>query len=147
MLNNMLGEEDLNRAGFHNWEPNERITSMMAPTLVCKNGKPLLALGTGGANRIRTAILQVICNTIDFRMEPDAAVNSPRVHWEDNTLSLEPGFKIEDYEQIEDFKSFENVLYQKNNMFFGGVHAVYMDPDWKLRGAGDMRREGTVMEC
>ncbi|NNF21970.1 MAG: gamma-glutamyltransferase, partial [Saprospiraceae bacterium] len=56
MLNNMLGEEDLNPAGYHNWNINERMTSMMAPTMVLKDGKPVLALGTGGANRIRTAI-------------------------------------------------------------------------------------------
>ena len=147
MLNNMLGEEDLNRAGFHNWKPNERITSMMAPSLISNKGYPVMALGTGGANRIRTAILQVISNTIDFKMEPNDAVNSPRVHWEDNTLSLEPGFNIEDYQQIEDIESFDLVPYQNINMFFGGVHAVAMDQKWRLKGAGDNRREGTVLEC
>jgi len=56
MVNNMLGEEDLNPYGFHQWQENVRISSMMAPTIVLKNNQPEIVLGSGGSNRIRTAI-------------------------------------------------------------------------------------------
>ncbi|MDX1576417.1 MAG: gamma-glutamyltransferase, partial [Kiloniellales bacterium] len=66
MLNNMLGEEDLNVAGFHAWREGTRMASMMAPTLAFLADGGVAALGSGGSNRIRTAILQVLSNLIDF---------------------------------------------------------------------------------
>jgi len=51
---------------------------MMAPTIVLKDNQPEIVLGSGGSNRIRTAILQVISNIIDFKMPVDVAVDSPR---------------------------------------------------------------------
>ncbi|HKN95177.1 MAG TPA: gamma-glutamyltransferase, partial [Thermoleophilaceae bacterium] len=59
-LNNMLGEADLNPHGYHRHEPGRRIPSMMAPTVVLREGKPEVALGSAGSNRIRSAILQTI---------------------------------------------------------------------------------------
>ncbi|MEE8428678.1 MAG: gamma-glutamyltransferase, partial [Gammaproteobacteria bacterium] len=49
MLNNMLGEQDLNPAGFHRWTPNERMTSMMSPTLLVDGKGRLIATGSGGS--------------------------------------------------------------------------------------------------
>ena len=59
-LNNMLGEQDLNPLGFHRHPPGRRLPSMMAPTVVLRDGAPELALGSAGSNRIRSAILQTI---------------------------------------------------------------------------------------
>src|SRR5919197_2420454 len=67
-LNNMLGEEDLNPHGHHRHEPGRRIPSMMAPTVVLRDGKPEVALGSAGSNRIRSAILQTILNVVDRGM-------------------------------------------------------------------------------
>ena len=64
MVNNMLGEEDLNPHGFHQWQCNQRISSMMSPTILLRNNQPEIVLGSGGSNRIRTAILQVIPNLL-----------------------------------------------------------------------------------
>ena len=93
MLNNMLGEEDLNPQGFHRWPVNQRMTSMMSPSLVLQPKGRSIALGSGGSNRIRSAILQVLVNLIDFVMSPDDAVNQPRVHFEAGgspVMQLEP---------------------------------------------------------
>jgi gamma-glutamyltranspeptidase/glutathione hydrolase len=77
MLNNMIGEADLNPFGFHNWPVDRRLSSMMSPTMILEEGKPQFVLGSGGSNRIRTAILQVISNLIDFRQSlPDAIAAS-----------------------------------------------------------------------
>ena len=140
MVNNMLGEEDLNPQGFHQWQENVRISSMMAPTIVLKDHQPEIVLGSGGANRIRTAILQVISNIIDFKMPVDAAVNNPRIHCEGGVLNIEPGFRDEVIEDL--LTSNEQLtLWNKKNMFFGGVHTV-MEAAGSISGAGDDRRNG-----
>lgn len=144
MLNNMLGEEDLHPQGFHQWQPNQRISSMMAPTMILKDGKPELVLGSGGSNRIRTAILQVISNVLDFGMPLSEAIAAPRIHWERGILHSEPGNGAAalQAEQLPDTQ--EVVTWQQQNMFFGGVHAVTLDEAGNLQGAGDARRGGAV---
>ena len=141
MVNNMLGEEDLNPHGFHQWTPNQRMSSMMAPTMVLQGGRPYLVLGSGGSNRIRTAILQVISNLVDFDMSLAAAVAAPRIHWENDLFHLEPGYDRDALGHI--IGSAEPVWWQAQNMFFGGVHAVGLDAGG-LHGAGDSRRRGAV---
>ena len=54
----MMGEEDLNPHGWFSWPDGIRLPSMMAPTCVLKDGNPELILGSGGSNRIRSAITQ-----------------------------------------------------------------------------------------
>jgi len=144
MLNNMLGEEDLHPQGFHQWMPNQRISSMMAPSLILKGGKPQLVLGSGGSNRIRTAILQVISNVLDFHMPIAEAITAPRLHWERGTLHLEPGFDTQAAMSDCVPETSEQITWQQQNMFFGGVHAVAVGEDGELHGAGDDRRGGAV---
>lgn len=146
MVNNMLGESDLNPHGFHQWQENMRISSMMAPTIVLKNNQPEIVLGSGGSNRIRTAIFQVISNIIDFKMHVDAAVNSPRVHWENNVFNIEPGFSDSVIKEI--ISSTEQVvLWNQKNMFFGGVHTVMENSEGFIEGAGDKRRNGAIAQA
>ena len=144
MINNMLGEEDLHPQGFHHWAPNQRISSMMAPTIVLRNDQPQLVLGSGGSNRIRTAILQVVSNMLDFGMPLETAVTAPRIHWERGVLHLEPGYDLQTAQQIKSEETTEVVPWQQQNMFFGGVHAVAIAEDGQLHGAGDIRRGGAV---
>lgn len=144
MLNNMLGEEDLHPHGFHQWQPNQRISSMMAPTMILKEGKPELVLGSGGSNRIRTAILQVIANVLDFEMSLEAAIAAPRIHWERGRFNFEPGYSIAGMPQGPLLDTSESLAWQGKNMFFGGVHAVARDAAGEMHGAGDDRRGGAV---
>lgn len=145
MMNNMLGEEDLNPNGFHSWPTDVRMSSMMSPTMVLKDGQPEIVLGSGGSNRIRTAILQVISNMLDFKMPVQEAVEAFRIHWERNAFNIEPGFgsavvaKLKDINRNDDFKEFP-----EKNMFFGGVHTVTCCGD-DLEGAGDDRRSGVCI--
>lgn len=147
MMNNMLGEEDLNPNGFHQWQENTRIASMMAPTIVLKDQQPEIVLGSGGSNRIRTAILQVISNILDFQMSVEQAVDSPRIHWENAVFNLEPGFSEAALKKLHVPADEERVLWQQENMFFGGVHTVLRDVDGTITGAGDRRRSGVVLSC
>ena len=143
MLNNMLGEDDLNPYGFHQWRENVRISSMMSPTIVLKDNRPEIVLGSGGSKRIRTAILQVISNIIDFQMPVDLAVNNSRIHWEDGVLNLEPGWSEDAIANLI-YAEEKLLLWNQQNMFFGGVHTVMEDEAGIISGAGDRRRHGAI---
>ena len=139
MLNNMLGEEDLNPEGFNRWPCDVRVSSMMAPTLA-EDARHLIAIGSGGSNRLRTAILQTLCNLIDFGMTPEQAVEAPRIHFERNRLDIEPGFDEAAINHlITDYP--ENHQWSSHNLFFGGTHTVCWDGH-RFTGAGDPRRGG-----
>jgi gamma-glutamyltranspeptidase/glutathione hydrolase len=73
--------------------PGKRPLSSMTPTIVLKDGKPFLVTGSPGGSRIINAVLQVIVNAIDFRMNVADAVNAPRVHhqWLPDEVVVEPG--------------------------------------------------------
>jgi gamma-glutamyltranspeptidase/glutathione hydrolase len=78
LLNNMLGEEDLSPAGFHLWRPGTRMASMMAPTIAEAGSGRIAALGSGGSNRIRSAVLQVVLHLVDRDRGAQDAVEAPR---------------------------------------------------------------------
>ncbi len=139
MLNNMLGEEDLNPHGFFKWSPYIRLPSMMSPTIVLKNEKPYLSLGSAGSNRIRSAIIQTILNYLIFNMDINSSVNSPRIHFENGTVYFEPGFDKSVIKEVEKF--YKVVEFKEKSLFFGGVQAVTGD----FQGAGDERRGGYVI--
>ncbi len=95
-VNNIMGEEDLSPAGFHLAPPGTRMPSMMAPTVVLRDGEVEIVLGSAGSNRIRSAILQVIVGVVDHGMAAGEAVNAPRVHFEDGIVFAEPGVPVEE---------------------------------------------------
>src|SRR5665647_1990379 len=74
--------------------PGKRPLSSMTPTIVLKDGKPVLVTGSPGGSRIISAVLQVITNVIDFHMPIDNAVTAPRLHhqWQPDEVYAEPGF-------------------------------------------------------
>ncbi len=143
VLNNMLGEEDLNPAGFQAWPPDHRLCSMMAPSAVLWPDGRAVATGSGGSNRIRTAMLQVIVNLVDFGLTVEEAVHAPRIHWENGLLSIEGGFDPERIRPLLDEYP-EHHLWTETNMFFGGAHSVSGDGR-SLSGVGDPRRAGVCL--
>ncbi|MGN6215920.1 MAG: gamma-glutamyltransferase family protein [Solirubrobacterales bacterium] len=144
ILNNMLGEEDLNPAGFHLIAPGRRVPSMMAPTVVLRDGEIVLALGSAGSNRIRSAILQTVVRAVEQGFPVEAAVEAPRLHFEQGTVQAEPGIDEAALERIEA----RGVPVRRRpaiNLFFGGVQAVSRNPrSGELGGGGDPRRGGAV---
>jgi gamma-glutamyltranspeptidase/glutathione hydrolase len=145
MLNNMLGEEDLASGSLDAWREGTRLSSMMAPTIILETDGPVTALGTGGSNRIRTAILQVAVNLLDRGMSLEDAVEAPRLHVErDGTISFEPGLP----EAVRaEFLALEDKAHAwpDRNLFFGGVHAARRHGDGGVEGAGDPRRQGAAL--
>ncbi len=147
LLNNMLGEEDLNRCGFHRWRTNRRLASMMSPTVVLGADGSRLALGTGGSNRIRSAIVQVLVNTLHFHLPLQQAISAPRLHLEGRKLSLEPGLEPAVFDQLAAQAGpglLEIHPWPAPNLFFGGVHMVRSGPGQCFEAAADLRRGGAV---
>lgn len=144
MANNFLGEEDINPAGFHVRPPGERLTSMMCPTVVLDGERPILALGTGGSNRIRTALLQVLVHYLLRGVPLATAVKSPRLHYEGGPLFVERrvlGMEISAPTLAALAARVDKVVYfDAPNMFFGGVHAAAAGE----APFGDPRRGGAV---
>ena len=142
LLNNMLGEEDLNPGGFHAWPEDVRLASMMAPTVVHRRDGRRQALGSGGSNRIRSAISQVLLNLVRGD-DPAEAVARPRLHFEKGHLDLEQGLP-EPVVQALLNQCPDHRLWPEPNLFFGGVHLAGRLADGSLEGAGDPRRGGVV---
>ncbi len=143
MLNNMLGEADLQPSGFGRWPPDTRLTSMMAPTVLrARDGGRLVALGSGGSNRIRSAILQVLTGLLDDGLPLEDAIVRPRLHVEGARLDIEGGIDGEIAGEV-GARWGEHRIWDSPNLFFGGVHAVEADAGG-VRGAGDPRRGGVT---
>ena len=144
-VNNMLGEEDLNPGGFHRIPPGRRVSSMMAPTVVLRDGEVVLGLGSAGSNRIRSAILSVIVRALEQGMDAEDAVRAPRIHYEAGTLQAEPGVDEDGLAKVE-ADGVPVVRWSRQNLYFGGVQAVARDPaTGALSGGGDPRRGGAVV--
>ncbi len=72
--------------------PKKTPLSSMSPTIVTKDGKPFMVIGSPGGSRIITITLEAILNVVDFGMDISQAVNAPRIHhqWQPDTVYLEP---------------------------------------------------------
>jgi gamma-glutamyltranspeptidase/glutathione hydrolase len=154
-LNNMLGESDLNPAGFHRHRPGRRMPSMMSPTVVLADHRDgsqrgagagshpaaELALGSAGSNRIRSAVLQTIVRVLDDGLDAQAAVDAPRMHFEDGVAYAEPGIDVAALQA----GGHTVQAFAERNLFFGGVQAAARGPQGALSGGGDPRRGGAAV--
>lgn len=161
-MNNMMGEEDLNPGGFFALAPGERLTSMMAPTVAwgreaascaLPSGRPgpaterLIALGSAGSARLRSAIVQVLVNMFDLCEDAQPAVDAPRLHVDRTVVHLEDGIPPEAgahlRESGRDVRS-----WPVKDLYFGGVQVaarLRRGVETRFDGAGDPRRGGAAM--
>ena len=141
MPNNMLGEEDVNPAGAHAFAEDVRMSSMMSPLIARRRDGARFALGSGGSNRIRSALFLVLTQLLHDGAGLAEAVRAPRLHVEEGFLDVEPGLPEREVAALK--KAFpRHRLWTRPSMFFGGVHAVMLGADGELEAVGDFRREG-----
>lgn len=83
--------------------PGKRMLSSMTPTIVLKNNKPYLVVGTPGGTTIPTSVIQSLVNMIDFKMAPEDAVNKPKFHhqWLPDEIFVEDDFDVATIKQLE----------------------------------------------
>ncbi len=153
-VNNMLGEEDLSPLGFFTHPPGRRLPSMMAPTVLRRDGETELVLGSAGSNRIRSALLQVAVNVVDHGLSVQDAVDAPRLHLDGATVFAEPGADVATVEAA----GWPVSLFRERNLYFGGCQAVARVPGsgaagrsgargGELAGGADPRRGGAVAQA
>jgi gamma-glutamyltranspeptidase/glutathione hydrolase len=134
-LNSMLGEADLIREPL---EPNERMPSMMAPTLVFDGDGLELAIGSAGGTRLRTALVGVLGAVLYEDLEPQAAIDRPRFHPVGEVINAEPGVDEAWLTELER-GGWTVRRWPERHHYFGGVSAV-----GRLGSGADPRRSGAV---
>ncbi len=141
-LNNMMGEDDLHPGGPEAAVAGERIRSMMAPSIVDYDGGSLV-LGTGGSERIRSALTRVITLMLGGDADLAGAVEAPRVHVDNQgVIQVEPGLPVE---QVAALRGLGEVsLWPERHFYFGGVNAIHVGPDGTSAHA-DPRRGGAAI--
>jgi gamma-glutamyltranspeptidase/glutathione hydrolase len=139
-LNNMLGEFDLIPASARR-RPGGRLTSMMAPSIVLRDGRPRLVVGSAGSLRLRGAILQIVVNGIGHDLPVEEAIDAPRVHLDEGHVHCEGGTDPAAVDELER-RGYDFVRWRRRNLYCGGAAAVEVRPDGTLHAAGDPRRGG-----
>lgn len=145
LLNNALGEPELNRLGLHSVAPGTRLASNMAPTTARSATGGALAIGSPGADRITTALMQVLGRSLLHGEPLQAAIDAPRLH----VRTLDDGSRRVDHEPDDDIATaversgLASHAYPGPHMYFGGVGAAQLSQAG-LVAAGDHRREAAV---
>ena len=134
-LNSMLGEADLIQEPH---QPGDRVASMMSPVIALEDGVVQLAAGAAGGTRLRSALLQVVAGVLDEGLDPQAAVDRPRLHPIGPVIQLEPGFTTDTLAAL-DAAGLEGRVWPAQHHYFGGVSVVT-----PTGAAGDPRRSGGV---
>ncbi len=119
--------------------PGKRMLSSMTPTIVEKDGKLWMVVGTPGGSTIITSVVQTILNVYEFEMGMQQAVEAPRFHhqWLPDLVSFEPDSF--DSMLIENLKSKGYLILENNNPIIGKVDAILVLKNGKLEGGADPR--------
>jgi gamma-glutamyltranspeptidase/glutathione hydrolase len=139
-LNNMLGEFDLAVTGGIT-RPGLRFTSAMAPSLILRDGRPRLVVGSAGSLRLRGAIMQIVVNVVGHGLGVEEAIDRPRVHFETPVVQAEGGNDPAELDRLESL-GYDVARWRGRNLFFGGAAGVELLEDGTLAAAGDPRRGG-----
>jgi gamma-glutamyltranspeptidase/glutathione hydrolase len=145
LLNNSLGELELNRLGIHALAPGTRLASNMAPTTARHASGRMLAIGSPGADRITTALMLVLGQGCLRDRDLETAIAHPRLH----LRLVDDGFVIE-HERDDEIAAavarsgMPSHEYAEPHMYFGGVGAAAVSPGGDLVAAGDQRREAAT---
>ncbi len=144
MPNNILGEDDVNPSGASGWPVNARLSSIMCPTIAEFGDGSLFALGSGGSNRIRSAIATVLCNLALDGSTVAGAVAAPRMHVERGHLDVEGQFGAGVLDELTDLFP-DHRIWPEPNLYFGGCHITAHLAEGRFEGAGDHRRAGVCV--
>ena len=113
----------------------------MAPTIVLREGRPRLVVGSAGSLRLRGAILQVIVNVVAHGLGVREAIDRPRVHLETPQVHVEGGNDATELDRLAAL-GYELARWRRRNLFFGGTAGVELLDGGTLAAAGDPRRGG-----
>lgn len=151
LYNDYMNEFKVNKPGHpFNLRPNAMPYSSMTPTILMKDGKPVMAIGSPGSERIISAIVQVISLWIDAKLSLKEAVTYPRIHvTPDSVIYLESNTLLEEEISFLEKSGFKfdippsEIIINDLNPYFGGIHAIALENN-QWSGVADPRRDGTV---
>ncbi|WP_243356413.1 gamma-glutamyltransferase [Bacillus litorisediminis] len=143
MLNNELTDFDAVPGGANEVQPNKRPLSSMTPTIVFKDGQPVLTVGSPGGPTIITSVLQTILHTIEYDMELKAAVEEPRIYTNSlNSYRYESGIPTEVINQL---KSMGH-KFGSSPTTIGNVQSILIDHEnGTFKGVADSSRNGAAI--
>lgn len=122
-------------------EGGKRPRSSMAPTIVLKDGAPMLLVGSPGGSRIIAYVAQTLIGILDWGMNPQAAINVGHVVNRNGATDLEAGTGAADLSEALIARGHETRIRDLNS----GLHAILIRPDGTLLGGADPRREGVAL--
>lgn len=125
--------------------PEKRMLSSMTPTIVEKNGKLFMSVGTPGGSTIITSVLQTILNVYEFNMTMQQAVNAPRFHhqWLPDEIRMEPKSFNED--TIKKLKALGYFINETDSPVIGKVDGILILADGTLEGGADPRGDDAAV--
>ena len=145
MLNNEMDDFNPQPGTSNSVEPKKRPLSSMTPTIMLKDGKPFMSLGSPGATRIISALTQIIVNVVDFRMNVQDAIEAPRIHCMTGDIFMESRIPKATQDALA-AKGHKLNVRGEMDLYFGGAQAVMIDrTSGMLKGAGDPRRDGVAV--
>ncbi len=123
--------------------PEKRMLSSMTPTIVEREGKLKMVLGSPGGSRIITSVLQNIINVLEFDMTMQESVSKPRFHhqWMPDDIKFEPSFDTLVFSSL---RQLGYIIDQSTSPVIGKVDAILVLPDGKLEGGADPRGDDTA---
>ena len=136
-LNNMIGEFEVDRMP----RPGERLSSSMSPSIVLRDDRPQLVVGSAGSLRLRGAVMQIVVNAVQHELPVRSAIDRPRVHLDGDVLHCEGGHDPAELDRVEAM-GWNVARWEMQNLYFGGAAAVGLTSDGELEAAGDPRRGG-----
>ncbi|WP_284464331.1 gamma-glutamyltransferase [Chryseobacterium sp.] len=122
-------------------QPNKRMLSSMTPTILLKNGKPYMVVGTPGGTTIPTSVYQSIVNVVDFKLNANISVNAPKFHhqWLPETITVENNFPES---TIAELKS-KNYVIEKTK-YIGKTEIIVIDENGNIHAVADGRGDDSV---
>jgi gamma-glutamyltranspeptidase/glutathione hydrolase len=146
ILNDQMDDFDKRPGQANSIAGGKRPLSSMSPTLMLKDGKPFATIGSPGGKRILSTVAMLISDLVDFDMDIQSAINTPRINnYESGSLKIEARIPVSVQNELREMG--HQILVKKDfDLYFGGAQGVVIDQKTGvLHGGADPRRDGKAI--
>lgn len=146
VLNDQMDDFDKRPGQANSIAGGKRPLSSMSPTLLLKDGKPFATIGSPGGKRILSTVAMLISDLVDFNMDIQSAINTPRINnYEDGPLKIEARIPADVQDALKQ-KGHELQLKKDFDLYFGGAQGIVIDQrNGVMHGGADPRRDGKAI--